>query len=144
LALGSVSLTYVLLTGGPVRSGWIDLLLYLDGEATTGRPGAASAQVGSYLVASPIAFGYLNGRFVFTLGEPFTLRLTAEARAQSPQLVSWSQSASALVGFNLYEADGTPYLYGLEEAVPEPGGLVAGGLLALAVARRWSMRVRGC
>jgi hypothetical protein len=114
-------------TAGPVRTGFIDFVCGADGDGSFGTAFPSSALiVGVGGCSGPM--GHSIGDHVpFTLGVPFEIVLTAEARAHTdPLLGDATGGSTASISFTV-NGGGVELLGPL--TVPEPSylGVIAGG-----------------
>ena len=128
----TASLNKWLTTDGPVRNGWMDLVISVDsGQSRSGGVGEGNATVGN-------KSGPTSGRFAFTLGQAFEVDLWSQSMADmSERVFSLSPATGSNlvnVRFTLYEANGVtravPREVSAPTAIPEPAGM---GIIGLAV-----------
>jgi hypothetical protein len=126
----TVSLTVLFTTSGPVREGWIDLLIL---------PSAEPGYTGAHASVGPYSGGLWqhidDGRLPFTLGQPFLVQLESISAPQAFWEGSAGGSNSIGVYFRLWEADLSYPVSFREVVIPEPAGTGAAGALILLFVR---------
>jgi hypothetical protein len=123
----TASLTALFTTQGPVREGWIDLSITGFGDGS-----GAAWSVGPYRGS---VFNQVNGRFPFTLGQPFEVWLGSGTDKQVFGNFSASGSSRVDVFFRLWETDLSNRVPLTEVVIPEPVGTGAAGALILLFVR---------